>query len=155
MHVTFPIEIAPECPFPLSNIPFGIFNTKDSVSGILPSLAYLIGADKYCISSRPDVSGPPLAITFSISHYLRPEASSRPAFYQTMQPPSLNQPPLSLKIIPAVPALKMTGQGTRLSSTNLRSMPLQPCRRRRAAPCARPSLRCSAMEIPCCFKKRS
>ncbi|KAH8585288.1 hypothetical protein B0O99DRAFT_531291, partial [Bisporella sp. PMI_857] len=30
MHVTFPLKIAPECPFPLSNIPFGVFNTKNS-----------------------------------------------------------------------------------------------------------------------------
>jgi fumarylacetoacetase len=31
MHVTWPVEVGPESPFPITNIPFGIFSTQDSV----------------------------------------------------------------------------------------------------------------------------
>jgi hypothetical protein len=36
MHVTWPVEVGPESPFPITNIPFGIFSTQDLVRILIP-----------------------------------------------------------------------------------------------------------------------
>jgi len=62
MHVTWPVEVGPESPFPITNIPFGVFSTQDSVSFL-----YKDQCLKYSILT---VCQPGLRVGIAIGEYI-------------------------------------------------------------------------------------
>jgi hypothetical protein len=42
MHVTWPVKVLPDSPFPVTNIPFGIFSTQDSVRALSEGILLVI-----------------------------------------------------------------------------------------------------------------